>query len=180
MMDIQTAQHDVQTTFLRGSVGQTVSGLLWLASATVGVLVGEVQAILTLMIGGVLIFPLTVLGLRLLGKPGGLPRTHPMNGLAMQTAFIVPLLIPVIYAAALYEVNWFYPAFMMVVGAHYLPFVFLYGMWEFAVLGAALLGGGLAIGLYFNQTFTLGGWVTGALLLLFALIVQFTPRLRRQ
>ena len=32
-MEIKTAQHDVQTTFLRGAVGQTVSGLIWLASA---------------------------------------------------------------------------------------------------------------------------------------------------
>ena len=31
-------------------------------------------------------------------------------------------------AAALYETNWFYPAFMVIIGAHYLPFSHLYGM----------------------------------------------------
>jgi hypothetical protein len=33
---------------------------------------------------------------------------------------------------------------MIVLGAHYLPFVFLYGLWQFWVLGALLVGGGVA------------------------------------
>ncbi len=64
--------------------------------------------------------------------------------------------------------NWFYPAFMVVVGVHYLPFVFLYGMWEYAVLAALLLGGGIAIGIRMPDHFTFGGWYTGSVLLLFA------------
>jgi len=94
----------------------------------------------------------------------------------MQVAFIVPLSLPVIGAASLYNINWFYPAFMLVLGVHYMPFIFLYDMWEFAVLAAALIGGGVAIGLYIPHTFALGGWIAGVLLLLFAVLVQITPR----
>jgi hypothetical protein len=39
--------------------------------------------------------------LRLLGRPAGLPRGHPMNALPVQTAFILPLTLPVIGAAQL-------------------------------------------------------------------------------
>jgi hypothetical protein len=87
-----------------------------------------------------------------------------MNGLAMQVAFIAPLSLPVVGAAALYNINWFYPAFMLVLGTHYMPFIFLYGMWEFGVLAALLIGGGVAIGMLFPDAFTIGGWFTGVVL----------------
>jgi hypothetical protein len=175
-MEIKSAQHDVRATFLRGSVGQAVSGLIWLVSAALGPWVSERAAILVLVLVGALIFPLTQLGLRLLGRPAGLPKGHPMNALAMQVAFIAPLSLPVIGAAALYNLNWFYPAFMLVLGTHYMPFMFLYGMWEFGVLAALLIGGGVAIGRFLPDVFTVGGWYTAAVLLLFALFVQVTPR----
>jgi len=179
-MDIQSAQQDVRSTFLRGSVGQLVSGLIWLVSVILGTWVSERSAILVLVLAGMFIFPLTQLTLRLLGHSGGLPKGHPMNQLAMQVAFIVPLSLPVIGAASLYNLNWFYPAFMLIVGVHYMPFIFLYGMWEFAVLSALLIGGGVAIGILLPNTFVTGGWFTAIVLLLFAVIVQATPKLSKK
>lgn len=174
-MDIKSAQQDVQTTFLRGSIGQAVAGLIWLASACLATWGNERLAMLVLVLAGVAIFPLTQLVLRLLGRPGGLPAGHPMNQLAMQVAFIVPFSLPLVGAASLYHLNWFYPAFMLVVGAHYLPFVFLYGMWEFAVLSFVLIGGGVAIGLLWPEVFSPGGWVTALALLSFAWLVRSKP-----
>lgn len=60
---------------------------------------------------------------------------------------------------------------MVIVGAHYLPFVFLYGMREYAVLATVLIAGGVTIGYILPDTFITGGWVGGASLLLFAIIV---------
>jgi len=179
-MDIKSAQHDVQSTFLRGSVGQFVSGSIWLVSAILGTWVSERSAILVLVLAGMFIFPLTQLTLRLLGRPGGLPKSHPMNALAMQVAFIMPLSLPVIGAASLYNINWFYPAFMLIVGVHYMPFIFLYGMWEFGGLAALLISGGVAFGMLLPDTFVIGGWSTAIVLLLFALLVQFTPKLSKK
>jgi len=174
-MKIESAQQDVRTTFMRGSAGQAVSGFIWLVSAILGTWVSERYAILLLVLGGMFIFPLTQLAFRLLGRSAGLPKGHPMNQLAMQVAFIVPLNLPVIGAASLYNLNWFYPAFMLIVGTHYMPFIFLYGMWEFAILSALLIGGGVAIGILLPGTFIAGGWFTAVVLLLFALLVQIAP-----
>jgi hypothetical protein len=171
-LDIQTAQQEVQATFLRGSVGQAVSGSIWLISSVLATWVGVRPAILVLVLGGVLIFPLTQATLRLMGRPGGLPRGHQMNQLAMEVAFIVPLSLPVIGAASLHNINWFYPAFMVILGVHYMPFIFLYGMWEFGVLSATLLGGGVAIAFLLPNVLSAGGWFTAVVLLLFALVVQ--------
>ena len=179
-MDIKSAQQDVQTTFARGSIGQVVSGVIWLVSAMLGTWVNERYAILLLVLGGAFIFPLTQLTLRVMGRSVGLPKGHPLNPLAMQVAFIVPLSLPLIGAASLYNINWFYPAFMLVVGTHYMPFIFLYGMWEFAVLAAVLIGGSVGIGMLLPGAFIVGGWFTGIVLILFALLVQLTPRFSKQ
>jgi hypothetical protein len=175
-MDIKTAQQEVQTTFLRGAVGQAVSGIIWLVSALLGTWVGERQAIIVLVLGGMFIFPLTQLGLRLLGHTSGLPNKHPMNALAMQVAFMLPLNMLLVAPATWYNINWFYPAFMLIVGTHYLPFVFLYGMWEFAVLAVVLIFGSVGIALYLPNSFTIGGWFTAIVLLLFAVWVRTTKR----
>jgi len=175
-MDIKTAQQDVQITFMRDSVGQAVSGVIWLVSAALSTWMDERPGILALVFGGMFIFPLTQLALRILGRPHALPKGHPMNQLATQAAFVAPLLLPLIGAASLYHLNWFYPAFMIAVGVHYLPFIFLYGMWEFSLLAAALLGGGVAIGMLLPDSFSIGGWFAGIILLAFAALVQFTAR----
>lgn len=178
-MDIQTAQQGVQATFLRGSVGQAVSGFIWLISSVLATWAAGRPAIFVLVLGGIFIFPLTQASLRLLGKSSGLPRGHPMNQLAMEVAFIVPLSLPLIGAATLHNVNWFYPAFMVIVGVHYMPFIFLYGMREFGVLSAVLIGGGVAIALLLPNTMAAGGWFTAVVLLLFALLVQIRPILSK-
>ena len=178
-MEIRSAQQAMQTTFLRGSIGQAVSGVIWLVSAASGTWVRERYAILVLVLAGMFIFPLTQLILRLPGCPAGLPKAHPLNQLAMQAAFIAPLSLLVIGAAALYNINWFHPAFMLILGTHYLPFIFLYGMWEFAVLSATLIGGGVATGMLLPDTFVTGGRFTAVVLLLFAVLVQITSGLSK-
>ena len=122
------------------------------------------------MLGGFLIFSLTQLLLRSMGNAHALPKGHPMNALAIQLAFAVGLTLPVVIGIAALRPAWFYPAFMIILGAHYLPFVFLYGMWEFAGLGAALVASGVAIGMYLPKPLSLGAWLTAALLFLFAFV----------
>ena len=59
---------------------------------------------------------------------------------------------------------------MVLLGARYLPFRFLYGMRSFIGLSALLLTAGLAIALWFPTVFSLGGWTAGLVLLLFAFV----------
>ncbi len=59
---------------------------------------------------------------------------------------------------------------MVVVGAHYLPFIFLYGMHQFGILAGFLIAGGVGIGLYGPDMFSLGGWVSAFILIIFAFV----------
>lgn len=127
----------MREVFHGGAVGQGVSALIWLASAALSTYASRQAAVLMLVVGGAFIFPLTQLVLRLLRGRSAASSDNPFNALAMQMAFIVPLCLPVILAATRANGNWFYPAFLVVVGAHYLPFMTLYGMWQYGVLAAA-------------------------------------------
>ncbi len=169
-MEISDAQRDVRTVFMGGFAGQLASSAVWFLSAALAVWRSSAAAMVALVFGGMLIFPLTQLLLRLMGRPNGLPKGHPMNALAMQVAFIVPFSLPLIGAATLYRPNWFYPAFMVVVGVHYMPFIFMYGIWQFGVLAATLIGAGVAIAMYLPSVFSLGGWFTALALFVFAFI----------
>lgn len=169
-MEIAQAQRDVRTTFLGGFAGQLISSGIWCLSAISMQRFSFRAAVLVLVGGGFFIFPLTQLLLRLMGRQHSLPKGHPMNGLAVQVAFTLPLSLPVVFAATAYRHNWFYPAFMITLGAHYLPFVFLYGMWQFGLLAALLIGSGMLIALYLPAALSLGAWTTAVLLLLFAFL----------
>ena len=169
-MTISDAQRDVRTVFLGGFAGQLVSGCIWFGSAALATWYSAKAAIVMLLAASFFTFPLTQLLLRFMGRPLSLPKGHPMNALGMQVAFTLPLNLPLVGAAALHRLNWFYPALMIVLGSHYLPFVFLYGMPQFGVLAAFLISAGVVIGLYVPSTFSLGGWLTAGALLAFAWI----------
>jgi hypothetical protein len=175
-MHVEDAQREVRTVFVGGFWGQLVSSALWLTSAALATWDTPRAAILTAVFGGFLIFPAVLLLLRLSGGPTYLSKDNPLGGLGMQIAFTLPpamfLLIPVTQ----FHLNFFYPALMILLGAHYIPFVFSYGMRMFAPLAAILIFSGLGIAHYFNGSFSLGGWVCGVTLFVFAWIGRATVR----
>ncbi len=169
-MDVKDAQREVRSIFLGGFAGQIVSSGVWFLSAAAATWISPTTGIYVLVIGGFFIFLLTQLLLRAMGRRASLNTQNPFNLLAILVAFTLPLNLPLVAAAALHRLNWFYPAFMIALGTHYLPFIFLYGMWHFGGLAAVLIAGGLALGLYVQDSFILGGWLTAAVLLIFAFI----------
>lgn len=170
-MHVDDAQRELRSAFLGGFVGQLVSGLLWLGSAGLAVWGSHRAAILFLVVVGIFIFPMTQLGLRAMGRAGRVGRENALGSLGAQVAFVLPLTLPLVGAAALYRTDWFYPAFMIALGAHYLPFVFLYGMRMFGVLAALLWAGGVLLGgTRLSLGFSAGAWLTGILLLVVAVL----------
>jgi hypothetical protein len=169
-MLVQDAQREVRTVFIGGFWGQLVSSAIWLASAALGTWVTPRAAIWALVAGGFFIFPVTQLLLRLTGGRASLSRENPLGHLAMQIAFALPMTMLLLVPVTVFRLNWFYPALMVLLGAHYLPFAFLYGLRMFLPLCAVLIGGGVVIALYFSGSFSLGGWVGGVALFIFAWI----------
>ena len=169
-MDIQDAQREVRSVSVGGFWGQLVSSVIWLVSATLGTWANPKASILTVVIGGFFIFPLTQMLLRLSGHRTSVSRENSFNSLGMQVAFVLPFSMLLLVPVGLYQLNWFFPALMVLVGAHYLPFATLYGMRMFLFLAGFLISMGVVIALRFSGTFSLGAWVGGLTLLAFAWI----------
>jgi|SRR5580704_4929039 hypothetical protein len=174
-MLVQDAQRDVRTVFVGGFWGQLVSSIVWLASAALGFWASPRAAIIAAVAGGFFIFPLTKLLLRLSGGRSS-TRGNPLNDLGMQVAFTLPLTMLLLVPVAQLDLNLFYPALMILVGAHYLPFAFLYGMRAFMALAAILVSSGIVIAHYFSASFSLGGWIGGLTLFVFAWILRAIVR----
>ncbi len=167
-MHILDAQREMRSAFLGGFVGQAVSGIIWLVAAALGTWISPGYGMAALFFGSMAIFPLTQLGVRLIGRPGKVSPENGLWALGSQVAFTVPLNFLLVGAATLYREAWFFPAAMIVVGSHYLPFITLYGMKMFGVLAALLVIAGAGLALYGPPIFSLGGWLTGVLLMAFA------------
>lgn len=169
-MDIEDAQREVRSVYIGGFWGQLVTSVIWLVSATLGTWATPKASILTVVIGGFFIFPLTQTLLRLSGRRASVSRENPFNSLGMQVAFVLPFSMLLLVPVGLYSLNWFFPALMVLVGAHYLPFATLYGMRIFLLLSGILVAAGVVIARWFSGTFSLGAWVAGLVLFAFAWI----------
>ena len=167
-MTIRDAQLEIRTRFVGGFYGQLVAGILWLMSAGLAVSRGPHASITMLVVGGLFIFPVTESLIRTIGERAPVTSANALRSLGMQIAFVLPLPMPLLAPVGLYRLNWFYPAMMILLAAHYVPFVFLYGMRMFAVLAALLVGGGTLIAMYFSASFSIGAWYTGIVLLVCA------------
>lgn len=169
-MQTNECQLEMRTAFLGGFAGQLVSGLIWLVAAAASTWIGHSWGMALLFFGSMTIFPLTQGTLHLLGRPGKISSENGLWGLGTQTAFTVPVNFLLVGAAVLYNPNWFFPAAMIVVGGHYLPFITLYGMKIFGILAALLVFGGAGLALYGPDVFSLGGWLTAITFILFAFV----------
>jgi hypothetical protein len=169
-MDIQDAQREVRSVYIGGFWGQLISSVIWLVSAALGTWITPRASILAAVIGGFFIWPATQILLRLSGRPASVSKGNPFNSLGMQVAFVLPSSMLLLVPVGHYHLNWFFPALMVLVGAHYLPFASLYGMRMFLFLAGILIAMGVVIALYFAETFSLGAWAAGLALFAFAWI----------
>ena len=169
-MNVADAQRQVRCMYLGGLIGQLVSAAIWICSAAFASQHSLKAGIIALVVGGFFIFPITQLVLKLSGRPAALPAENPLKELAIEVAVIAPLMLPLAGAAALYRIDWFYPAMMIAVGAHYLPFAFLYGMRHFIVLAVMMIVTGLLIGIYAPHLSILSAWATAAMLVIAAFV----------
>lgn len=171
-ISVRQAQADVRRVYRGGQFGPLVSAVLWLAAAITGDLFSGSAGVAVLFFGGMLIFPVSTLALKLAGGPAALPRGHPMVGLATQAALTVPFGMLVAILLYTQRPEWFFPAALVLVGAHYLPFVHLYGMADFAVAAVVMIGTGMLLVLTEQSSFSIGGYLGALILLAFAVLCR--------
>ncbi|HKF51648.1 MAG TPA: hypothetical protein VKB26_05010 [Candidatus Acidoferrales bacterium] len=169
-MDIQDAQREVRFVYIGGFLGQLLYSIIWLAAAALGTWVSPKASILTAVIAGFFVFPLMQMLLRLAGRPARVSKENSFHYLGMQVAFVLPFSMLLLVPIGQYELNLFFPALIILLGAHYLPFATSYGMRMFLFLAGILMAEGVLVAYFVPRSFSFGAWVAGVTLFVFAWI----------
>lgn len=94
--------------------------------------------------------------LRLSGRRASVSRENPFNSLG-KVAFVLPFSMLLLVPVGHYDLNLFFPALLVLVGAHYLPFASLCGMRMFLFLAGMLIAMGVVVARYFSGMFRVHG-----------------------
>lgn len=88
---ITSDQTELRKAFLGGFAGQFISGCIWLVAALVSVVVGNYYGMAVLFFGSMMIFPLTQVLLKVMGRHPRLSAKNGLWSLGTQVAFIFRL-----------------------------------------------------------------------------------------
>ena len=174
-MTVSEAQADMRRGYCSGGAGILASALAWSIAAAVSIFSSAEQAVWALLIGGMLIHPTAVLICKVLGASGTHTKGNPFGSLAGSSTVWMILCIPLAYFLGLNQVDWFFPAMLLIIGGRYLVFATLYGMNLYWALGFALAGAGIGLG-YFAAPAQLSTSIGAAVEALFAAVALVQNR----
>jgi len=145
MNSIKEAQQDMRLAYFNGATGAVASATVWLIAGLVAGLVSPQAGIGTLVFGGMLIFPASLVLCRQLGRSGKHAKDNPLGPLAIYGTLWMLFCIPIALAVSMYRLDWFFPAMLLVIGGRYLTFETLYGMRTYLVFAGVLIAAGLML-----------------------------------
>jgi hypothetical protein len=161
-VEFADAQRDMRHAYAGGAPGVLVSSLAWAAAALAVWRLSEQAAVLTLFIGGALIFPLSAALCKAMGRSGRHDPANPLGKLAVEGTFLFLLGLPLAYGLFLDHPGWFFPAMLALVGGRYGTFQTVYGARIYWGLGAAMAAAGYAV--FASGAPMLAGAAAGALI----------------
>ncbi|MES2826247.1 MAG: hypothetical protein V4732_21820 [Pseudomonadota bacterium] len=174
-MDIVDAQKDMCKAYYGGATGALASGLAWLLAALVGFFYSPDKAIVAMYVGGMFIFPVSVVFSKLMGRSGKHSANNPLGKLALESTVLMLVCLPLAFVASLYKMEWFFPALLLIIGGRYLLFSTLYGLityWAFAISLVVA-----AIILVMTQaSFLMGGFVGAFIEIIFSVFLAIAVR----
>ena len=141
----EAQQHEMRYAYYDGAPGILVSGLVWIVAALVCYLLGMSHAVWTLLIGGALIYPISAIATKAMGRPAKTSKENALNQLGMASTIWLILCCAMAYGLFLFTPALFFPVMMATIGSRYLIFASIYGRSIFWALGVTLIvGGGFA------------------------------------
>lgn len=170
MGSVADFQKDMNNAYYFGIPGIISSGSIWLLAGLVSLFHSSHAGIATLIFGGTLIFPISVVLCKVLGRSGKHSKGNPLGPLAIEGTLWMLLSIPIALGAAFYKLEWFFPAMLLVIGGRYLTFNTIYGNRVFWVFGASLVTAAFILVILDTPVYV-GGLAGGIIELLFAVVI---------
>lgn len=138
----EAQQSEMRDAYYDGAPGILVSGLVWIAAALVCYRLGINKAVWTLLIGGVLIYPISAIVTKAAGRPARTSKANALNQLGMASTIWLILGCATAYGLFLFRPALFFPVMMATIGSRYLIFASIYGRSIFWTMGASLIVAG--------------------------------------
>jgi hypothetical protein len=135
---VSQSQADMCQAYADGSIGVIVSGMIWLIAAFVAHQNSANQAIWMLFLGGMLIFPISMLIGKLMGLRGKHAQGNQLGNLAMEGTIWMIMCLPLAFGLSMQQSEWFFQAMLLIIGGRYLTFSTIYGKKIYWILGAIL------------------------------------------
>lgn len=169
-MDFMQSQKDMNSSYVGGSTGAMASGLVWVMAGIVGITVSTIASMYTLFIGGMFIFPISVIFSKLLSASGKHSSDNVLRHLAVETLPILFAGLLIAFYVAQFKIELFFPIMLLAIGTRYFVFQTLYSLKEYWFLGALLVVAGIACPIL-ELPFIIGAFIGGILEIAFAFII---------
>ena len=163
---------EIRQSYLGGFSILLIEGFFWILAGIFWDFVSFKIGILVIIISGTFIYPLSQL-LQIILKRPKIRKENPLNLLFTQISLIIPFSFPLIFLLTKENVNLFFPALTIIIGAHYLPFIYAYKLKTYWVLAPLLVVGGSLFGFIVPDNIYYCAYYTGSLLLLFAILNRY-------
>lgn len=171
-MDFIQSQKNMVESYVGGATGALASGLIWCIAGVVGIYLQPMHSMITLFIGGMLIFPLSMLLSKLFGHSGKHASDNVLGKLAVESLGILFAGLFIAFVVAQFNSALFYPIMLLAIGARYLVFQTLYGLRVYWVLGGLLmLSGFLSAAL--SLPFIAGAFIGGGIEIVFSILIYY-------
>jgi len=137
-MQVADAQQDMARAHLGGAPGVFVSGLVWLIAGGVWERFGLETAFSALFVGGILIYPASLLIARGIFRAPKTSPGNPFERLALESTFMLFAGLFFAYSVLRIAPDLAFPTVAIAIGVRYLVFTTVYGNRLFWALGGAV------------------------------------------
>lgn len=171
-MDFHT---EIRHSYLGGFSILLVEGFVWILAGILWNFVSIKIGILVIIIGGTFFYPLGQLVQLILKRPK-IRKENPLNLLFTQIGLVIPFSFPLIFLLTKENVSLFFPALTIIIGAHYLPFIYAYKLKTYWILAPLLVIGGSFFGFMIQDNSDYCAYYTGSMLFIFALLNRYITK----
>jgi hypothetical protein len=140
---INELQKELRYAYVSGGTGVVISGIVWITAGLVAFFLSSFISLFVFFIGGMFIYPLSMIFSKLLQRPGKHEKSNVLGRLALEGTAVLFLGLFVSFLLYHFNPSLFYPVMLLSIGVRYLIFQSLYGLKSYWILGFILILSGM-------------------------------------